>query len=205
MTWDEVLRDLPLIAILRGITPDEAAPVADALCRAGLKCLETPLGSLSALESIRRMREVVGERALVGAGTVLTVRAVADAAGAGARIVIAPNTDEAVIRAAKRAGMIALPGVFSPSEAFRAIDAGADGLKLFPAEGAGPSVLKAIKAVLPPSIPVFPVGGVTPGAMRAYREAGAAGFGIGSAIYRPGVTAEEAHERALTFVRAWRE
>src|SRR5258708_14205033 len=144
MTWDEVLSDLPLIAIVRGITPDEAASVADALCQAGLKCLEAPLNSPSATESIRRMREAVGERAMVGAGTVLTVDAVADAAAAGAQIVIAPNTDEAVIGAAKRAGMIALPGFFSPSEAFRAIDAGADGLKLFPPEAPGPSVLKAI-------------------------------------------------------------
>jgi 2-dehydro-3-deoxyphosphogalactonate aldolase len=204
MTWDEVLCDLPLIAILRGITPDEAAEVGDALCRAGLKCLEIPLNSPSAMDSIRRMREAVGVRAMVGAGTVLTVEAVADAAAAGARMIIAPNTDEAVIGAAKRAGMIAAPGVFTASEAFRAIDAGADALKLFPAEAAGPSVLKAMKAVLPPGVPVFPVGGVTPEVMRAYREAGAAGFGIGSAIYRPGVTAEEAYERALTFVHAWR-
>ena len=198
MTWDEVLSDLPLIAILRGITPDEAASVADALCQAGLKCLETPLNAPSAL------RAAVGERAMVGAGTVLSVEAVAEVAAAGAQIVIAPNTDEAVIRAAKRARMIALPGFFSPSEAFRAIDAGANGLKLFPAEAAGPSVLKAIKAVLPPAIPVFPVGGVTPEVMRSYREAGAAGFGIGSAIYRPGLTAQEAYERALVFVQAWR-
>ncbi len=203
MTWDEVLSDLPLIAILRGIKPDEAAPVADALCLAGLKCLEAPLNSPSAMESIRRMREAVGERAMVGAGTVLTVDAVADAAAAGAQIVIAPNTDVAVIRAVNGSGMIALPGFFSPSEAFAAVAAGADGLKLFPAEAAGPSVLKAIKVVLPPDIPVFPVGGVTPEVMRAYREAGAAGFGIGSAIYRPGVTAHEAYERAFTFVRAW--
>jgi len=204
MTWDEVLSDLPLIAILRGITPDEAASVADALCQAGLKCLETPLNAPSALESIRRLRAAVGERAMVGAGTVLSVEAVAEVAAAGAQIVIAPNTDEAVIRAARRTRMIAVPGFFSPSEAFRAIDAGANGLKLFPAEAAGPSVLKAIKAVLPPAIPVFPVGGVTPEVMRSYREAGAAGFGIGSAIYRPGLTAQEAYERALVFVQAWR-
>jgi len=204
MTWDEVLSDLPLIAILRGITPGDAAPVADALCRAGLKCLEAPLNSPSALDSIGRMREAVGDRALVGAGTVLTAGAVTDAAAAGAQIVIAPNADEAVISAAKRAGLIALPGFLSPSEAFRAIDAGADGLKLFPAEAAGPAVLKAIKAVLPPGVPVFPVGGVTAEVMRAYRGAGAAGFGIGSALYRPGLTAQEAYERALMFVHAWR-
>jgi 2-dehydro-3-deoxyphosphogalactonate aldolase len=204
MTWDEVLSDLPLIAILRGITPDEAAEVAEALCQAGLKCLEVPLNSPSAMDSIRRLREAVGERAMIGAGTVLTVEAVADAAAAGAQMIIAPNTDEAVIGAAKQAGMIAAPGVFTPTEAFRAIDAGADALKLFPAEAAGPPVLRTMKAVLPPSVPVFPVGGVTPEVMRAYREAGAAGFGIGSAIYRPGVTAQEACERAAAFVRAWR-
>lgn len=205
MTWDEVLSDLPLIAILRGIMPGEAALVADALCQAGLKCLEVPLNSPSAVDSIRRLRAAVSERAMVGAGTVLSVEAVAQAAAAGAQIVIAPNTDEAVIRAAKQAGMIALPGFFTPSEAFRAIDAGADALKLFPAEAAGPAVLKAIKVVLPPGVPVFPVGGVTPDVMRAYRQAGAAGFGIGSAIYRPGVTAQEAHDRAVTFVQAWRD
>lgn len=204
MTWDEVLSDLPLIAILRGITPDETAAVAEALCQAGLKCLEVPLNSPSAMDSVRRIREAVGKQALVGAGTVLTVEAVADAAAAGAQMIIAPNTDAAVIRAAKQAGMIAVPGFFSPSEAFAAIDAGVDALKLFPAEAAGPAVLKAIKAVLPPGVPVFPVGGVTPALMRAYRQAGAAGFGIGSAIYRPGVTAQQAYEGALAFVQAWR-
>jgi 2-dehydro-3-deoxyphosphogalactonate aldolase len=205
VTWDEVLGDLPLIAILRGITPDEAAGVAEALCGAGFKCLEVPLNSPSPLESIRRMRDAVGARAMIGAGTVLTAEAVARVAEAGARIVISPNTEPAVIAATRQAGLISLPGFFSPSEAFRAIDAGADGLKLFPAEAASPSGLKAIKAVLPADMPVFPVGGVAAQAMRAWREAGAAGFGIGGALYTPDLTAEVVATRAQTFVQAWRD
>jgi 2-dehydro-3-deoxyphosphogalactonate aldolase len=205
VTWDEVLGELPLIAILRGITPGEAAEMADALCGAGFKCLEVPLNSPSPLESIRRMRDAVGARAMIGAGTVLTAEAVAAVADAGAQIVIAPNTEPAVITATKGAGLISLPGFYSPSEAFRAIDAGADGLKLFPAEAASPSVLKAIKAVLPAAMPVFPVGGVTPEAMRAWRQAGATGFGVGGALYAPGLTAEVVATRARTFVQAWRD
>ncbi|HEY1447767.1 MAG TPA: 2-dehydro-3-deoxy-6-phosphogalactonate aldolase [Caulobacteraceae bacterium] len=204
MTWDEVLRELPLIAILRGITPDEAADTAEALCGAGFRCLEVPLNSPSPLESIRRMRDAVGARAMIGAGTVLTAKAVAEAADAGAQIVIAPNTEPAVIAATRQAGMISLPGFHSPSEAFRAIDAGADALKLFPAEAAGPPVLKAIKAILPADMPVFPVGGITALAMRAWREAGAAGFGVGGALYTPGMTAEVVATRARSFIQAWR-
>jgi 2-dehydro-3-deoxyphosphogalactonate aldolase len=205
VTWDEILRDRPLIAILRGITPDEVAETAEAICDAGFKCLEVPLNSPSPLESIRRIRDTLGARAMIGAGTVLTAEAVAAAAHAGAQIVISPNTDEAVIAATRQAGMISLPGFSTPSEALRAIDAGADGLKLFPAEAAGPQVLKAIKAVLPPDMPVFPVGGITAEAMRAFRAAGAAGFGIGGALYQPGATAEEVAGRAQAFVKAWSE
>ena len=204
MTWDEVLRELPLIAILRGITPGEAAEMAEALCGAGIRCLEVPLNSPAPLESIRRMTDAVGTRAMIGAGTVLTAESAARVADAGAQIVISPNTEPAVIAATKGAGLISLPGFFSPSEAFRAIDAGADGLKLFPAEAASPSVLKAFKAVLPADMPVFPVGGVTAQAMPAWREAGAAGFGIGGALYTPGLTAEAAATRAQAFAQAWR-
>jgi 2-dehydro-3-deoxyphosphogalactonate aldolase len=205
VTWDEILRDRPLIAILRGITPDDAAEVAEALCDAGFKCLEVPLNSPSPMESIRRIRDALGARAMIGAGTVLTAEAVGAAADAGAQIMISPNTDAAVISATRKAGMISLPGFSSPSEAFRAIDVGADGLKLFPAEAAGPQVLRAIKAVLPPDMPVFPVGGIAPEAMRAYRAAGAAGFGIGGALYQPGATASDVATRAQAFVKAWSE
>ena len=148
MTWDEVLRTLPLVAILRGITPDEAADVAEALCAAGFKCLEIPLNSPQPLESIRRMRQAVGERAMVGAGTVLTAADVAEVAAAGGQMIISPNADAAVIAATKRAGLVSLPAFLTPTEAFQAIAAGADGLKLFPAEAAPPPVLKAVRAVL---------------------------------------------------------
>jgi 2-dehydro-3-deoxyphosphogalactonate aldolase len=203
VTWDEVLGELPLIAILRGITPGDAAEVAEVLCGAGFRCLEVPLNSPSPLESIRRMRDAVGALAMIGAGTVLTAEAVARAADAGAQIIVAPNTDPAVIAATKQAGMISLPGFYSSSEAFRAIDAGADGLKLFPAEAAGPQALRAIKAVLPADVPVLPVGGITAQAMGAWRDAGAAGFGIGGALYTAGLTAQVVAGRARDFVKAW--
>lgn len=205
MTWDEVLATTPLVAILRGITPDEAAPVAEALCAAGFKCLEVPLNSPEPLESIRRMRHAVGQRAMVGAGTVLSPAAAAEVAGAGGQIVVSPNADPAVIRAAKAAGLISLPAFLTPTEAFTALGAGADALKLFPAEAAGPAVLQALKAVLPARLPIFPVGGIDVGAMAAYRQAGAAGFGLGSALYRPGRSAAEVGERAAAFVQAWRD
>jgi 2-dehydro-3-deoxyphosphogalactonate aldolase len=205
MTWDEVLRTLPLVAILRGITPDEAADVAEALCAAGFKCLEIPLNSPQPLESIRRMRQAVGERAMVGAGTVLTAADVAEVAAAGGQMIISPNADAAVIAATKRAGLVSLPAFLTPTEAFQAIAAGADGLKLFPAEAAPPPVLKAVRAVLPPTLPIFPVGGIEPSSMAAYRQAGAAGFGVGSSLYKPGRSAAEVGERARAFVSAWRE
>ncbi|MBS0226456.1 MAG: 2-dehydro-3-deoxy-6-phosphogalactonate aldolase [Proteobacteria bacterium] len=203
MEWNEVLQQLPLIAILRGIRPDEAATVAIALCDAGIRCMEVPLNSPSPLESIARMRAAVGTRALIGAGTVLHASAVADIAAAGGQLIVSPNCDVDVIAAAKRAGLVSLPAFLTPSEAFRAIDAGADGLKLFPAEAAMPAALKAMKAVLPREMPVFPVGGIEPESMPAYRRAGAAGFGIGSAIYAPGRDVAEIAARATAFVSAW--
>lgn len=204
MTFDEVMDRLPLIAILRGITPGEAAAVGEALVGAGFLCLEVPMNSPEPLESIRRMRAALGERALVGAGTVLTVDAVAGVAEARGQIVVSPNMNAEVIRAAKAKGLLSLPAFFTPTEAFTALEAGADGLKLFPAEAASPRVLKAMKAVLPKAAPVFVVGGVEPGGMAPWVDVGAAGFGIGSAIYAPGRTAEEVRERAETFVAAWR-
>ena len=203
MEWNEVLQQLPLIAILRGIRPDEAATVAIALCDAGIRCMEVPLNSPSPLETIARMRAAVGTRALIGAGTVLHASAVADIAAAGGQLIVSPNCDVDVIAAAKRAGLVSLPAFLTPSEAFRAIDAGADGLKLFPAEAAMPAALKAMKAVLPREMPVFPVGGIEPESMPAYRRAGAAGFGIGSAIYAPGRDVAEIAARATAFVSAW--
>ena len=203
MTWTEALQALPLIAILRGLKPEEAADIGEGLVAAGFRCLEVPLNSPSPLDSIARMRAALGDRAIVGAGTVLTPGHVQQVAGAGGQIVISPNTDPAVIRATKAAGMISLPGFYTASEAFAALAAGADGLKLFPAEAAGPAVIKALKAVLPAGCDVFAVGGVEPANMAAYRTAGAAGFGIGSSLYAPGRSADDVHARARAFVDAW--
>jgi 2-dehydro-3-deoxyphosphogalactonate aldolase len=200
----DVLADLPLVAILRGITPDEALPVADALVAAGFRCLEVPLNSPEPFESISRMAAHLGERALVGAGTVLRVEDVHRVADAGGRIVISPNCDTDVIAATKALGLQSLPAYFTPSEAFRAIAAGADALKLFPAEAAGPAALKAVRAVLPADFPVLPVGGIDAETIPAYLAAGAAGFGIGSSLYAPGRSAEDVGARARALVEALR-
>ncbi|WP_184722922.1 2-dehydro-3-deoxy-6-phosphogalactonate aldolase [Caulobacter sp.] len=203
-TWTSVLETLPLVAILRGLKPDEAVEVGEALVAAGFLCLEVPLNSPQPLDSIRRLRDALGDRAIVGAGTVLSPRAVQEVADAGGQIIISPNSDPAVIAATKAAGLISFPAFFTPTEAFAAIDAGADALKLFPAETAGPATLKAIKAVLPPAAPVFPVGGVEPGNLAAWRAAGANGFGLGSALYKPGHTAAQVGAAAQAFVAAWK-
>ena len=194
---------LPLIAILRGLDPDEAVAVGEALCDAGFRCLEVPLNSPRPLESIARLAERFGESMLVGAGTVLSPTAVDEVKGAGGRVIISPNANPAVIAHAKALGLVSLPGIFTPTEAFAALDAGADGLKLFPAEIAGAKGLKALKAVLPKTVPVYAVGGVAPDSMADWCAAGADGFGIGSALYAPGVTAEEVGRRAVAFVAAW--
>ncbi len=205
MTWDEVLNRLPLIAILRGLKPEEAVVIGEALVGAGFLCLEVPLNSPEPLESIRRMRAALGDRAFVGAGTVLSADAVDGVGDAGGQVIVAPNMNTAVIARTKARGMVSLPAFFTPTEAFAAIDGGADGLKLFPAEGASPRVLKAMKAVIPAATPVFAVGGIEPGGMGEWREAGAAGFGIGSALYAPGRSATDVAERARAFVTGWEQ
>ena len=176
------LSPLPLVAILRG--------------------LEVPLNSPDPFDSIARMKAAVGDRAVVGAGTVLDVASVQRVRAAGGELVISPNTNAAVIAETKALGMASMPAFFTPTEAFEALDAGADALKLFPAEGASPVYLKAIRAVLP--APVLVVGGLTPDNMGPWREAGASGFGIGSSLFRPGRTAAEVGARATDFVAAWR-
>lgn len=193
----------PLVAILRGIRPDEIEAVGDALVDAGFTLIEVPLNSPDPLDSIARLSARLGNRALVGAGTVLTAADVARVAAAGGRIIVSPNTDAAVIRATVEAGMASLPGYFTPSEAFAAIAAGASALKLFPAEAASPAVIKAQRAVLPRDLPVLAVGGVTPDTMQVWRAAGADGFGLGSALYRPGAAAGEVSRAARAFVAAW--
>ena len=203
--WTHLLSDLPLIAILRGLRPQEAIEIAEALVTAGIRAAEVPLNSPDAPDSISRMRGAFGGRLAVGAGTVLSVAEVAVIRDAGAQFVVSPNTDTAVISATKKAGMMSMPGFATPSEAFGAIEAGADGLKLFPAEGSSPGVLKALREVLPTHVPVFPVGGITPEKMQAYCLAGAAGFGIGSAIYRAGRDPKTVGDNARNFVAAWHE
>lgn len=203
--WRRILSDLPLIAILRGIEPHDAFGIAAALAETGFLCLEVPLNSPDALKSIAQIRERFDGKLLVGAGTVLTVADVSAVHQAGAEFIVSPNTDPAVIQATKHHGLISVPGFLTPSEAFAAQDAGADALKLFPAEAAAPAVLRALKAVLPQSCPVLPVGGITPTNMGAYLAAGAAGFGIGSAIYTRGADAEVVRRHAANFVKAWQE
>ena len=203
MIWDELLAALPLVAIVRGLRPDEAVGIGEALHDAGFRCMEVPLNSPDPLKSIERLAHALGDRMLVGAGTVLEPKAVQEIASAGGQLIVSPNADPAVIAATRRAGLVSMPAFFTATEAFAALAAGADALKLFPAEGASPRTLKALKAVLPPQVPVFPVGGVDAEAMGPWRLAGAAGFGIGSAVYRPGQTPAEVRAQATAFVTAW--
>jgi len=196
---------LPLIAILRGVRPDQVESIGDTLVEAGFTLIEVPLNSPDPFESIARLVRRCGNRVLVGAGTVLSTDDVARLADVGGRMVISPNTNTAVIGASVSASMVALPGYFTPSEAFAAIDAGASALKLFPAEAASPGVLKAQRAVLPKDIPVLAVGGITPAGMAPWRAAGAGGFGLGSALYKPGMTAADVGRAAQEFVAAWCE
>lgn len=199
----ESLDALPLIAILRGLKPEEAVEIGEAIVAAGFRCLEVPLNSPEPLESIRRLRQALDGRALVGAGTVLSVEAAREVADAGGQLVISPNTNIKVIAETKTLGLLSLPGFFTPSEAFAALDAGADALKLFPAEIAGPKGLKAVRAVLPPATRIYPVGGVDPDSMAAWRSAGAFGFGIGSGVFKPGQTPEQTGLQAADFVTGW--
>ena len=200
----EYLEPLPLIAILRGLTPAEAPAVGDALLDAGFRVLEVPLNSPDPLASIAALAGRHGGRALVGAGTVSTTAQVAEVAAAGGRLIVMPHADGAVVRAAKAAGLWCVPGAATPTEAFAALAAGADALKLFPAELLTPPVLKALRAVLPREVKLLPVGGITPQNLPAYVAAGAGGFGLGSALYKPGDTAQQVAANARTFVAAWR-
>jgi 2-dehydro-3-deoxyphosphogalactonate aldolase len=180
------LQRCPLVAILRGVQPDEVAAIGDALAAAGIAIVEVPLNSPQPLDSIARLVRRFGSRLLIGAGTVMTPAQVRAIAAAGGRLIVTPHADARVTHAAKQHGLLAVPGFFTPAEAFAMLEAGADGLKLFPAEAASPAVLRALRAVLPAGTAVLPVGGIDAGNMAAWRAAGAAGFGIGSAIYQPG-------------------
>ena len=190
MALKDYLARCDLVAILRGVAPGEVVGIGDALAAKGFTIVEVPLNSPEPIESIRRLSAHAGERLLVGAGTVMTEADVAAVHGAGGRLVVTPHAAGAVVRAAKARGMIAVPGFFTPTEAFAMLEAGADALKLFPSEAASPAVLKAMRAVLPAGTMVLPVGGIDAGNMPAWRAAGAAGFGIGSSVYKPGDSAE---------------
>lgn len=194
----------PLVAILRGLTPDEASGVGDALVEAGFTLIEVPLNSPDPIRSIGILAERFSGRALVGAGTVLTPAQVQGVAAVGGTLVVSPNVDAAVIRATVAAGLVSLPGYQTPTEAFAALAAGATALKLFPADVASHAALKAHRAVLPPGTRVLAVGGVTPDSIAGWRQAGADGFGLGSNLYRTGKTAAEVARDAAAFVAASR-
>jgi len=200
----EHLDTLPLIAILRGITPDEALPVGRALVEAGLRIVEVPLNSPQPLRSIEALARELGERCLVGAGTVMSVPQVQQVADAGGRLIVMPHGDAAVIGAARARSLYCAPGVATPTEAIAALAAGADALKLFPAELLTPAVLKALRAVLPADTLMLPVGGITPHNLAPYVDAGASGFGLGSALYKPGLSVAAVQANAAAFVRAWK-
>jgi 2-dehydro-3-deoxyphosphogalactonate aldolase len=200
----QYLDQCPLIAIVRGLTPDEAEATARAVYDGGIRIIEVPLNSPDPLESIGRIASTFGERMLVGAGTVVDPAQVELVRAAGGRLIVAPNTDARVISAAAEAGMVSSPGYFTPSEAFSACAAGATALKLFPAEAASPGVLKALLAVVPKSVPQIIVGGIKPDNMRPWLDAGATGFGLGSGLYKPGQSAADTLGKARSYVAGLR-
>jgi 2-dehydro-3-deoxyphosphogalactonate aldolase len=198
------LDPLPLIAVLRGISPEEIPAISGALVGEGFRVLEVPLNSPRPFESIRLLASACGDQCLVGAGTVLAVADVARVRDAGGKVVVMPHADVAVIREAKSLGMVCVPGVATPTEAFAALAAGADGLKMFPAEALPPGALKAWRAVLPRDALIFAVGGIRPDNMAPYWSAGASGFGTGSNLYAPGAPAAKVREAAAAYASGFR-
>lgn len=203
--FEAALAELPLVAILRGVRPEEAEAVGGVLVEAGFRLIEVPLNSPEPCRSIEVLSRAFGEQAVIGAGTVLETGKVLEVARAGGRLIVMPHADTAVIRAAVGSRLICMPGAATPTEGFAALAAGARALKMFPAEVLGPAALKAWRAVFPPQTRFFPVGGVTPDTMAPWRAAGAAGFGIGGALFTPGVAPDELRRRARAFVAAWAE
>jgi 2-dehydro-3-deoxyphosphogalactonate aldolase len=204
MTLDDALAEAPIVAIIRGVTPDEAIGVGEALYGAGVRVIETPLNSPEPLESIRRLVQAFEGRMVVGAGTVLSPEAAEQVAEAGGRICVSPNTDQAVIRRAIELGLEPMPGFGSVSEAFAAVAAGARRLKLFPASTYGSGHVKALKDVLPRDVTVMPVGGVAPAQFADWWAAGARGFGMGGDLYKPGRSLQDIAERGRAAVAAVR-
>ena len=203
MTFEDTAKACGIIAILRGVTLDEVAGVGDALYEAGIRIVEVPLNSPAPFRSITALAARFQGRMIVGAGTVLDTESVDRVKSAGGQISVSPDCNPAVIARAVERGLVPLPGVFTPTEAFSAVRAGARHLKLFPAEEASPVTVKAWKAVLPREVSVYAVGGVTPANMKAWADAGCSGFGIGSNIYKPGMSAEDVGSAARGFVAAW--
>ena len=203
MNIEEAVEDCGIVAILRGIRPSEAVAVGHALYEAGIRIVEVPLNSPDPFVSIAALADHFRNRLVVGAGTVLDIASVDNLKAAGGTIAVSPNCNPAVIARAVEQGLTPLPGVFTPTEAFAAIHAGAARLKLFPAEAASPSTVKAWKAVLPKHVKIYAVGGITPTNMQGWIDAGCAGFGIGSNIYKPGMTADDVAAAARSFVAAW--
>lgn len=197
----EAMAAVPIVAILRGVRPDEVVPVAQAIFDAGVRVIEVPLNSPDPFSSIAQLVKHFGHHAIIGAGTVLTTTDVTRCIEAGAQIIVSPNMNPGVIRATVAAGIISAPGCLTPTEAFAALDAGAHAVKLFPGELISTACVKAMRAVLPKEAMILVVGGISPEHVCQYREAGANGFGIGSAIYRAGTSAEEAGDKARAFVR----
>jgi 2-dehydro-3-deoxyphosphogalactonate aldolase len=202
--FESAMSDLPLVAILRGLTPAEAPAIGDILVEAGFRLLEVPLNSPQPLDSIALLRKRFPQ-ALVGAGTVLRAQEVRDVAAVGGELIVAPNFNREVVAETTRLGLVSLPGVMTPTEAFAALEAGATGLKLFPAELASPSVVKALLAVLPPGTKLIPVGGISADNIPAWRAAGATGFGLGSSLFRPGDDVPTVRRKASALVAAYRE
>ncbi|MDQ6634531.1 MAG: 2-dehydro-3-deoxy-6-phosphogalactonate aldolase [Gemmatimonadota bacterium] len=200
---DRYLGRLPLLAILRGVTPDDVVAIGEALADEGFVIIEVPLNSPNPLESIRRLARALGDRLLIGAGTVTSAAQVEDVKRAGGRLIVSPHFDVAVVRSAKASSLACIPGIATPSEGFAALANGADALKLFPAELVTPTVLRALRSVFPTNTKFLPVGGITPDAMPPYVAAGAAGFGLGSALYRAGDSAAAVGESARRFVGVW--
>jgi 2-dehydro-3-deoxyphosphogalactonate aldolase len=198
------LERCPLIAILRGVRSSEVESICAALENAGICIVEVPLNSPAPLESISILSRSFGDRILIGAGTLTEPSQVSDVAGSGGRLIVTPHADTAILRTAKEAGLIAIPGFFNPTEAFALLQAGADAIKLFPAEVFGPSMLKALRAVLPQSAIVIPVGGIDPERIAPWMAAGARGFGVGSAVYQPGDDAQAVELKAKALMAAIR-
>lgn len=192
----------PLVAIIRGVCAHESEDIGAALIEAGIRIIEVPLNSPDPFDSIGRLAARFGNMALIGAGTVLTPAEVAQVAGVGGQLIVSPNANPPVIAATREVGMVSAPGFFTPTEAMAALAAGANALKLFPAEAAGPKVVKALRSVLPQDIPLLAVGGIIPESMAGYFEAGANGFGLGGALYRPGQSAEVVYASACRFIAA---